>query len=109
MSAGSPAKVGRSLLTSSRLRSIPPAERLKGAAEPHRKRGEILSLPSQYGVSIEAVNATRCVRSTRLRDQSFEKSAGVVGSDVLTMPSSISRASVYPKRHEPPNPFLNLR
>ena len=73
---GSPVKIGRSLPTSSRLRSSPPMEMLKGAPEARRMIGAKRSLPRNRGVSNVPEKTKRCRRSSKLSARSPKKSPG---------------------------------
>ena len=94
MRRGSPSKEGRSLPTSSRLRSEPPSVTLKGAPEARRRTEARRSLPRSRGASSAAASVKRWRRSRRLRARSARKSPTRSALEVLTTPSSIRRESV---------------
>ena len=106
----SPVKMGRSLPTSSRLRSMPPIEMLKGAPEARRRIGDNRSLPSVGGVSNVPDKTKRWRRSSKLRERSLRKSADTerirsVDDAVVHQPARACRR----RGKRSPGPFLLRR
>ena len=94
ISRGSAVKTGRSLLTSSRLRSVPPSETLKGAPVATRRIVAKRKPPKLRGAESVPERTKRWRRSSRLAARSPRKSPTVSALEVLTTPSSIRRESV---------------